>query len=116
MASFKPRKETKSYNVRVGNRLKLFRELKGLTQADVALPLGYTSSGAFSLIESGERGLNRTKLVQAAKLLDTFPEVLTAEASLTKQELIDLNTFLHIRTNDKHPKHNDMMKLLSSIK
>ena len=91
-------KDTLSYNKRVGERLKLFREIRRLTQTDIALPLGYKSSGAWSLIESGVRGLNKTKIAHAAKLLNTYPEVLTADQSLTKEELIDLDKFLHIRT------------------
>jgi transcriptional regulator with XRE-family HTH domain len=112
MATFQPSKATEDYNKRVGSRIKLFRELKGMTQTDLAIPLGYKSSGAFSLIESGVRGLNKTKLVHAAKLLDTFPEVLTAKQSLTNQELIDLNTFLLIRTNPKHPLHKKMIEII----
>jgi transcriptional regulator with XRE-family HTH domain len=106
-------KKTKEYNQRVGERIRLFREIQGLSQVELATMLGYTSTGAFSLIESGERGLNRTKLSHAAKVLDTFAEVLTADSKLTKQEILDLNKFLHIRTNPKHPKHKEMLKLLS---
>jgi len=109
---FVPSKKTNDYNKRVGSRIKLFRELKGLTQAELGTPLGYKSSGAFSLIESGERGLNKTRLSQAAALLDTFPEVLTTETELTKQELIDLDKFLHIRTNPKDPKYKILLELI----
>jgi len=113
MTKFIPSKNTKEYNQRVGERIKLFREIQGFSQVELAKMLGYQSTGAFSLIEAGERGLNRTKLAQAAKILDTFPEVLTADSKLTKQEILDLNKFLHIRTNPKHPKHKEMLKLLS---
>jgi len=112
MDKFIPSKETKAYNKRVGQRIKLFRELKGWTQSELGTPLGYKSSGAFSLIESGDRGLNKTRLSQAAHLLDTFPEVLTTETELTKQELIDLNKFLHIRTNPKDPRYKILLEIL----
>lgn len=116
MTKFCPKKETNEFNRRVGNRIKVFRELKGLTQREVANLLGYTSSGTLSLIETGERGLNKIKIAQAAKILDTFPEVLTAEANLSKQELIDMNKFLTIRTNPKHPQHKALLKLIAATK
>lgn len=94
----------------------MFRELKGLTQREVATLLGYTSSGTLSLIETGERGLNKTRLAKAAKVLDTFVEVLTVENDLTKDELIHMNNILKILTNKKHPHHKTLMKFLDTTK
>jgi len=107
---------TAAYNRRVGYRIKLFRELKGLTQMEMATALGYKSTGSLSLIEQGERGLNKTKLSQAATLLDTYPEVLNTESDLTREELIDLDKFLHIRTNTKHPQHKLLMQFIHKLK
>lgn len=105
--------DTKTYNKRIGARIKFFRELRNLTQLDLAVPLGYKSSGAFSLIESGERGLNKTKISKAAQLLGTYPEVLTCSVDLTKEQLIDLDKFLHIRTNPQHESYDKLMELLT---
>ena len=105
-----------SYNIRVGKRLRFFRELRKLNQTDLAIPLGYKSSGAWSLIESGERGLNKAKITQAARILGTFPEILTTDTDLTDEELIDMHIFLTVRTNKKHPAHKMLMEVLKNTK
>jgi transcriptional regulator with XRE-family HTH domain len=116
MTKFTPSEATKKYNERMAFRFKLFRELKGLNQVEAGKLLGYKSSGAISLIESGERGLNKTRLAKAAKVLDTFVEVLTVENDLTKDELIHMNNILKILTNKKHAHHKNLMKFLDTTK
>lgn len=114
MKKFIPKKETADYNKRIGQRIKLFREIRSLRQEDIAVPLGYKSSGAWSLIEAGERGLNKTKIKHAAKILGTQPEILTADNELTKDDLIALDKFLLIRKNPAHPKHAELEKIISN--
>lgn len=106
-------KDIKEYNKRIGNRIRFFREMRGITQIELAKRLGYSSTGALSLIESGERGLNKTKLIQAASVLGTRQEVLTTETPLTQEELIDMDKFLHILTDKKHPRYLELKKLLN---
>lgn len=57
-----PIKTTEDYNKIVGERLRFFRELHNITQTEIAQKLGYTSTGTWSLIENGIRGLNKTKM------------------------------------------------------
>jgi hypothetical protein len=58
--------------------------------------------------------LNKTKLKQTAKLLDTFPEVLTADTELTKDELIMMDKFLHILKDPNHGRHKMLLNLLAT--
>lgn len=105
--------DIKDYNKRIGSRIRLFREMRGMTQIELAKRLGYNSTGALSLIESGERGLNKVKLNQAASVLGTFQEVFTTETPLTQDQLIDMDKFLHIIKDKKHPQYLDLKKILS---
>lgn len=104
--------ELDKFNKRVGARIRVFREMRGLSQIELATALGYKSTGAFSLIENGARGLNKTKLNLAAKILGTYPEVLQANEELSTEELIDLNTLMQIRKDPKHPRHKMLLNLL----
>lgn len=111
-----PIKTTEDYNKIVGERLRFFRELHNITQTEIAQKLGYTSTGTWSLIENGIRGLNKTKMAEAAKILGTYVEVLTSETEMTKDELIDMNTLMDIRTNPKHPRYKELLKFLKLAK
>jgi transcriptional regulator with XRE-family HTH domain len=110
---YTPSRQTEEYNRRVGERLRIFRKLRNLEQCDVYPKLGYKSSGAGSLIEAGRRGLNKTKLRAAAVILETYPEILTDERELSRDELIALDTFFKIIKNPKHPKHKVLCQLLN---
>lgn len=43
-------------------------------------------------------------------------EVLTSETEMTKDELIDMNTLMDIRTNPKHPRYKELLKFLKLAK
>lgn len=106
------KKKTFEYNRRVGERIRIFREMKGISQLELRDALGYKSKGSISLIETGARGLNKTTLRLAAKVLGTYPEVLTADQELTQDELRDLDYFIRVRKNPQHPDHANLMNWL----
>jgi len=112
-AQYRPSKQTEAYNRRVGERLRTFRKLRNLEQCAVYPKLGYKSSGAGSLIEAGRRGLNKTKLRAAAAILETYPEILTDERELSREELITLDAFFKILKNPDHPKYKVLCQLLN---
>lgn len=54
---------------KLGEKIKLIRESKGLTQAYVSAQLGYKSSSMLSEIESGKKGLDAEKIPLLAEVL-----------------------------------------------
>jgi len=113
VTSFTPKPETLAYNLRIAKRIQLFREIRGLDQKDLYDQLGYTSGG-WSMIESGKRGLNKTKLKKAADILGTYPEILTTTTELSKEELVDLDRFLKIRKNHSDPRLESLLSIIRS--
>lgn len=57
----------------VGDRIRQQREEKGITQLELAKRIGYTTTGAISLIESGKRDISIDKVREIAKALDVTP-------------------------------------------
>lgn len=57
----------------VGDRIRQQREAKGITQLELARRIGYTTTGAISLIESGKRDISIDKVREIAKALDVTP-------------------------------------------
>lgn len=57
----------------VGQRIKLKREEKGLSQKELANLIGYESKSAVSYIESDKREVPFDKLSEIAKVLDVSP-------------------------------------------
>lgn len=57
----------------VGQRIKLRREEKGLSQLDLAKKVGYETKGSISMIESGKRDISLDKVREIAKALDVTP-------------------------------------------
>ena len=54
----------------ISARIKYFRNIKGLSQENVAMMLGIKSTN-YAKYESGERTPKHERLVQIAKILDT---------------------------------------------
>lgn len=57
----------------VGERIKMQRELKGMSQLELAKKIGYATKGTVSLIESGKRDVTIDKVIEIAKALDVTP-------------------------------------------
>lgn len=102
------------YGEKLGQRLRWSREQKpGLTGQDVGKHLGLKSSGHWSQIEAGKRGISVMNLMKAAKFLDVYPETLLEERNLTRQQFLNMNKLLKILTNPKDPKHGSLLELLN---
>ena len=84
-------KDNVNRNMVIGSRIRFFRQLRGLTQTDLAKKAGYTSSGTFSLIERGLSGMSNQKIEETARFLDVHPYILTADNKLTNSELLLLD-------------------------
>jgi transcriptional regulator with XRE-family HTH domain len=61
-------KELSQTHVRLGRRIRQYREQRGLSQEDLAFKLGITTS-YMGALERGQRNLNIDKLIKVAKAL-----------------------------------------------
>lgn len=59
----------------IGDRVKLLREQKGMTQEDLAQKLGYKNKSSVTHIEKG-RDIPRSMVVKLADILETTPQYL----------------------------------------
>lgn len=75
----------------IGNKIRIFRELKGYTQENMADMLKMTVNG-YAKIERGESDVNTTKLEQIAKTLGVQAEDITN---------FDAKLIFHNHTNNK---------------
>lgn len=60
----------------IGDRVKMLREQKDLTQEELAVQLGYKSKSTVAHIESGKRDIPRSMVVKLADSLETTPAYL----------------------------------------
>lgn len=60
----------------IGDRIRLLRETKGMTQDELAQKIGYKSRSTIGKIELGKMEITQSSLIQIAKLLDTTPAYL----------------------------------------
>jgi len=68
--------EKETRYIELGKRVQGLRRMKGYTQQDLAEAVGYETSTAISLIESGKRRLQLTELSDLAAVLNTTAEEL----------------------------------------
>lgn len=74
----------------IGSRIKDAREKEGITQADLAKALGYSSPTFISLIEAGERKVRIDDLEKIAKMLHREVQFLISGTSTIKQPSIKM--------------------------
>ena len=74
----------------LGERIREQREAKGMTQLELAHKIGYSTTGAISLIEAGKRDISLEKVKEIARALDVTPHWLmgwSASPHDTKSDL-----------------------------
>lgn len=67
-------------NNNIGLRIKYYRELKHMTQKELADKLGYSDKSSIAKIESGASGVHSFKIVKFADALGCKPEDLDENA------------------------------------
>ena len=75
------------YREILGKKIRLLREIHGSTQEQLRTFLGYGSNAAISLIESGQRGMGKDKIVRTAEFYGVNPVVLLSNRDMSKEEL-----------------------------
>lgn len=80
----------------IGDRVKMLRVKKGLTQLELAELLGYKSKSSVAHIENG-RDIPRSMVVKLAEALNTTPTFLMGWSDNAKPEKIGLETIVQLR-------------------
>lgn len=57
----------------IGDRIKALRELRGMTQTELAQGMGYNDKSTICKIEANQRNLPHSKVVKAAEALGVEP-------------------------------------------
>jgi transcriptional regulator with XRE-family HTH domain len=71
----------------IGNRIRQLRELRGVTQVQLATAIGMNSTGAVSQVENGSKGMKLTSLLKAADFLKIHIAFLISPESIDEDEL-----------------------------
>ena len=71
----------------MGKKIRILREMNGVTQVELAKILGYKSTGTISLIENGIKGMKHVVVIKAAEFFRIPPSVLFLPADMDKDEL-----------------------------
>lgn len=70
----------------IGERIKLRREELGMSQAELAKKVGYTSRSSIAKVETNANGMVQSKVIAFAKALQTTPAYLMGWVESTDSE------------------------------
>lgn len=76
----------------VGERIKILRKRKHLTQYQLSYYLDYTNERQLQRIESGETACSVDKLMEVAQVLETSTDFLLF--GIEKETIVDLSTYV----------------------
>ena len=83
----------------LGERIKLKREEKGMSQLDLAKKVGYGTRSAISMIEADKRDLPLAKVREIAKVLEVSPDWLMGWADISIKVKTDLDLTVEALNN-----------------
>jgi transcriptional regulator with XRE-family HTH domain len=110
----RPPKHTVLSKKEIGARLRVARQRKDVTQADLAAILG-TNQSHVSNVERGDRGLTIQQLVKICRALKISPEEILGEGPVAEERsLKDRRLLKRLRQIEKLPK-TDKQALLKTI-
>jgi len=99
----------------IGQKIKYYRVLYDITQEELAKKLGYTAPAAISMIERGQRGISKQKLLKFCQLLDIhISDIILPEPSKFLEDEV-YNNFMFVHTAPKKPAMYDSIKQLLEI-
>jgi transcriptional regulator with XRE-family HTH domain len=83
-------KKIENFDTRMGAKIKELREKAGLSQADLAKKLKYSSATTISLMEKGERSIKTKDVMKLITILDTdFKFLFDDEIKIRAQEAVE---------------------------
>ena len=77
----------------LGRKIRILREINGLTQAELAEKLGYSSDKYISAIEGGSKSMKKEKVLEAAEIQHVHPIALLSPLPLTDKQLRGMVNF-----------------------
>lgn len=72
-----------------GENLRKIRTEKGMSQAELASKLGYSSRSSINKIEIGDRDMPRSKIIQMARILGVSPVVFFNNEPIDDNEIAE---------------------------
>lgn len=83
-------KKIDNFDTRMGAKIKQLREKAGLSQADLAKKLKYSSATTISLMEKGERSIKTKDVMKLITILDTdFNYLFDDEIRMRAEEVVE---------------------------
>jgi transcriptional regulator with XRE-family HTH domain len=80
----------------LGQKIRVLRERRKMTQMDLAKELGFTSTGTISQVENGLKGLSVDSIMKAAKVLGVHPIVLISPSPFSKADIRIISSLLNL--------------------
>lgn len=100
----------------VGERIRLLREMNGLTQTELAHRLGYKGPQQLNNIEHGTRGMSKERIYKCAEILGVHPAVLLSNKEMGIEEL-EAHVDLHKIVNDPdNPNRTAVFQILKKMR
>ena len=103
-------KEKMEIKKKFGERLKKFREARGITQEEFASKLGYVNRSSINKIEVGRSDMPRSKIELAAKILNISPLELFKNEPLDEPVVEELVDYELQRLTENYSNLNDANK------
>ena len=72
-----------------GERIRLLREKKGISQSDLSIAVGYKTRSSITKIEKGESDPPQNMLIKIANALEVTPAALLGDSSAAEYERLD---------------------------
>lgn len=88
----------------LGAKVRQLRLLHGMTQVELAKQMGFTSTGAISQVESGQRGLTRENILRLSRIFGVHPSVLFTPIAISDEEMrmfVDLMRLVQASRRDR---------------
>ena len=110
--------ETNKGSTIIGKKIKLIRQLVGMTQVQFGKQLGYSSSGTLSLIERGLRGIGRRELQMIEQKFNVPVGAIISDTPMSTEDLLALQNLMLLIKNKADGKTSDhfssIIQLLSA--
>lgn len=104
--------DTHEYRKSLGSKMARLRDLRKVTQMDVAYAIGYNSTGMLSKIEAGLSGMSYEQICKAAEFFGIHPAVLMTPQDYTDDELQMIVNLMKLLKDQSNPHYQSIKSLL----
>jgi len=110
-----PNQQVSERDLLIGQKIKYYRTIHDITQEELSKMLGYSAPSAISMIERGQRGISKQKLLKFCKLLDIhISSIIIPEESKHSDDPV-YRDFLALYNAPKKPEVYETIKQLIQI-